>query len=88
MCSKAIPGSGKKKYVVWTIDPPFKKGKPGFVARSTAGYDAEPTFTDDIWYAWVFTERKDMETMLAAWRRRTKASLYTHEAIASLTVPS
>jgi len=79
---RTIPGSGKKKIVLYTVDRPYSTKRPGFVSKA---YDIEGVqFTDDLWGAQVWDNRNDVARVAETLKRKCKQTLLTHEAIAQL----
>ena len=84
MCKgKKITASAVEKVVIYTLSDPFKKGKPGYVSRSTPSYSGDVVFTDDIWDA-LAQDRNAINAMLPGLRQRTNKALFTHLAVAML----
>ena len=79
----AVPESASFRVVAYTMDPPYGKGKPGYVSQSTQSTSGDIMFTDDLWMALALT-REDMGRWLPNMKQRTKNTLFTHEAAVML----
>lgn len=73
------------RVIVYTVDPPYSRAKPGFVAAQT-GHGNPVEFTGDMWLAWA-QDRASWERWLPSLRERTDKQLYTHEAFVAFVKP-
>jgi hypothetical protein len=85
--ARKVPGSGKRAVVVYTIDAPYSKDAPGFVARQFSEKVMTVEFTENIWDARVWYDRKKMGWDLKVIKNSVGGvNLMTHNAVAHLSL--
>lgn len=82
-----LPESSCVKVIVYTVEAPYGRGKPGYLAETPENRNGSGDlhFTEDLWSAMAMP-RKDWERWLPGLKQRTRRTLSTHQAVALLGV--
>jgi hypothetical protein len=86
MCKPKPGAPTTQRVIVYTVDSPFSKEKPGFIAAQQGASDGEVVFTSDMWLA-MAKERPEWEKWLPMYQSRSKKQMYTHEAFVAFVKP-
>lgn len=87
MCKPKPGAPSSQRVIVYTVDSPYSKEKPGFVtARNANQYSGDVEFSEDMWLAWA-QERTSWERVLPGLKVRCKKQMFTHEAFVAFVKP-